>query len=127
MKGSTAVKGMTFHAFHGSLEVERELGQVFSVDVILGFDLSPKDASESTEQQVRGVAVYDLTKNVMMGTRFKSHVSLALRLAQEMFQNFKTITDVRIAIGRRQLFIAGDVREIVAEVDCKREDFEHKG
>ncbi len=37
-----ALRGMQFHAFHGCLEVERELGQIFSINVGLDYELSPK-------------------------------------------------------------------------------------
>jgi dihydroneopterin aldolase len=106
------------------MEVERELGQVFSVDVGLGFDLTPEDASPSVNPEVRGSDVYEVTKNIMMGTKFTAHISLALTIAKEMFDRFKQVNEVDITIGRRQLFIAGDVREILAEVKCSREDFE---
>jgi dihydroneopterin aldolase len=127
MRGIYSVKGMSFHAFHGHLEVERELGQVFLVDVILGFDLTPDSESPAAESNLRGGEIYELTKNVIMGTKFRSHASLALRLAHEMLSSHKDVTDARVVIERRHLFIPGDVRSIEAEVFCTREDFEKKG
>jgi dihydroneopterin aldolase len=127
MKGKCTVKGMNFHAFHGAMEVERELGQVFSVDVTLCIDLTADDASPQVNAEVRGSDVYEVTKNITMGTKFNSHISLALAIAKEMFNHFKHVTDVEVAVGRKQLYIAGDVRKIVAEVACSREDFAKQG
>jgi dihydroneopterin aldolase len=127
MKGKCTVKGMNFHAFHGAMEVERELGQVFSVDVTLYLDLIAADASPQVKAEVRGSDVYEVAKNIMMGTKFNAHTSLALAIAKEMFNHFKHVTDVEVAIGRKQLYIAGDVKKIIAEVYCSREDFDKKG
>lgn len=123
MQGKYCVKGMSFHAFHGFLEVERELGQVFSIDVCLSFPLKLEDASPSAIQNVRGADIYELTKGVVMGTKYKSHLSLALSIAKTMFDHFKEAIDASVVVGRRQLFIAGNVDQILAEVECRREDF----
>ena len=127
MKGKFVVQGMNFHAFHGMTEVERELGQVFSVDISISLNLKPEDASPSVKPEVHGSEVYEVTKNMMMGTKFTAHTSLALALAKEMFDHFAQITDVEVTVSRKQLFIPGDVREILACVACARSDFDKKG
>ncbi|MDR1886235.1 MAG: dihydroneopterin aldolase [Synergistaceae bacterium] len=117
---------MSFHAFHGVMEVERELGQVFLVDVRLGVELNSDSASPVNETNFRGGEIYDLTKNVMMGTKYRSHTGLALRIAQDILSHIKEVTDVTVSLERRHLFIAGDVQSIVVEVGCTREEFEKK-
>lgn len=124
MRGTYSVKGMSFHAFHGVMEVERELGQVFSVDVVLGIEMKPENSGSGFEPSIRGGDIYELTKNVMMGTKFKSHLSLALKIAHVLIEHYDNVTDASVLIERRHLFIAGDVRSIEAEVTCTREDYE---
>lgn len=123
MHGKYTISGMNFHAFHGSLEVEKELGLVFMVDASLFFDLTPKDASEVAVGKIRGAEVYELTRSVMMGTKFTSRMALALKIAQEMLARFQEATEVHINIRRHHLFIPGNVDAIDVEVQCKREDF----
>ncbi|MDL2264672.1 dihydroneopterin aldolase [Synergistaceae bacterium OttesenSCG-928-I11] len=123
MLGKYTIRGMHFHAFHGSLEVERELGLVFIVDVTLFFPLSPEDASQSAVSKIKGADVYETAKGVMMGTKFKSRVSLALRIAREMLARFEKASEVHVKITRKHFFIPGDVEAIEAEVQCTREDF----
>lgn len=122
MQGKFCVSGMNFHAFHGSLEVERELGQVFSIDVRLGFSITCEDLSPGTEAPIRGADVYEETKNVVMGSRFHSHVSLALAIAKAMFDHFDVAETAVVSIARKQLFIAGTVDEVIAEASCNREE-----
>ena len=124
MNGKYTIKGMNFHAFHGFLEVERELGQVFSIDVALSFPLKKEEASPSAVHKVRGAEVYDLTRGVVMGTKYTSHLSLAIAIAHIMLKNFDIVTEVTVVVGRRQLFIPGNVDEVLAEVTCNRGDLE---
>ena len=124
MNGKYIIKGMNFHAFHGFLEVERELGQVFSIDVTLSFPLRNEDASPSAVHKIRGAEVYDLTRGVVMGTKYTSHLSLAIAIAHIMLKNFEIATEATVVVGRRQLFIAGNVDEVLAEVTCDRGDLE---
>ena len=70
MNGKYTVKGMNFHAFHGFLEVERELGQVFCVDVTLTLPLKKEDASPSAMHKIRKADVYEVTKGVVMETKY---------------------------------------------------------
>jgi dihydroneopterin aldolase len=123
MLGKYTMKGMHFHAFHGALEVERELGLLFIVDVTLFFPLSPEDASQSAVGKIKGADVYDTVKSVMMGTKFNSRISLALRTAREMLARFDKVSEVHLKITRKHFLIPGDVEMIDAEVQCKREDF----
>ncbi len=122
MQGKCTIRGMHFHAFHGSLELERELGLVFIVDVALFFPLSLEDASQSTVNPIESADIYETTKGVMMGTKFKSRTSLALRIAREMLTRFGEVSQVHVKVACKHFFI-GDVEAIEAEVQCTREDF----
>lgn len=123
MQGKYTIKGMHFHAFHGTLEVERELGLVFSVDVSLLFELHAADVSEDAAALIKGADVYDLTKGLMMGTKYKSRTNLAVRIARELLAKYGHVQEAHVVVSKRHVFIAGDVDFIMAEVFCKREDF----
>lgn len=122
MIGKYTVKGMSFHAFHGTLEVERELGQVFVVDVSLEFELTDTPVTPMYEPIVRDAEVYELTKNVMMGTKYRSLTGLALKIAQDILKQFGYAAKASVSICRKQLFIPGSVDNIVAEVSCDRDE-----
>ncbi|MDR1137397.1 MAG: dihydroneopterin aldolase [Synergistaceae bacterium] len=124
MKGIHAVMGMNFHAFHGVLEVERELGQVFSVDAIVEFDMAPADDSPKAEPTVKDADVYEITRNVMMETKYKSVASLAGKIARDLLAECSRATNVTVSIKRKQIYISGSVDYAVAEVSCSRKDFE---
>ena len=123
MKGAHTVKGMSFHAFHGISEVERELGQVYLVDVTVEFGLDPAGISPKDEPLIRDAGMYEITRNVMMETKFRSISSLAGTIARNLLKEYEKILSVTVCINRRQLFIPGNVDSSVTEVTFDRSDF----
>jgi dihydroneopterin aldolase len=124
MKGIHAVMGMDFHAFHGVLEVERELGQMFSVDAIVEFDMKAGDDSPKAEPMVKDADVYETTRNVMTQTKYRSITSLAGKIARNLLVECSKASSATVSIKRKQIFISGSVDYAVAEVSCSREDLE---
>ena len=124
MKGVHTLRGMNFHAFHGVLEVERELGQVFFVDATIEFELNPADISPKDEPLIRDADVFEITRNVMMETKFRSISSLAGTIARNMLERVDKVESVTVCIDRKQLFIPGNVDSSVTEVTYTRSDFE---
>lgn len=124
VKSRHAVKGMSFHAFHGVLEVERELGQVFSVDVTVEFDVSFNDGDPRAEPMIRDADVYEVTRNVITETKYRDIANLAGKIARNIFANYPKVTKTEVSIKKKQLFIPGNVDSVVVEVECGREDFE---
>ena len=122
MQGKYTVKGMGFHAFHGSLEVERELGTIYLVDVTFGVELTPDDDSSKVTSDIQGADVYEVVKGLMMGSKFKSIMSLALHIARELLSKFPTAQEADVKITSKQLFIPGNVDSVVAEATATRAD-----
>jgi dihydroneopterin aldolase len=123
MKGIHAVMGMSFHAFHGVLEVERELGQVFSVDAIVEFEMAPGDDSPKAEPMIKDADVYEITRNVILETKYKSITGLAGKIAHDLIAEYSKASNVTVSIKRKQIFTSGNVDYAVAEVSCGRGDF----
>ena len=124
MKCKHAVKGMSFHAFHGVLEVERELGQIFSVDVIVEFDDDPSDVDPDTEPFVRDADVYEICRNVVMETKYRSIISLAAKIAHDVMAEYAMAANTTVSVTRKQLFIPGSVENSVAEVSYSSADLD---
>lgn len=122
MLGNFCVEGMHFHAFHGDLEVERELGQVFSIDVSLSYEITKQCMDQSSSSSLRGADIYDHIQSIVMGTRYKSLDGLALAIAKNIFEMSAVVQAIEVSISRRQLFIAGDVESIVVAVAVERQD-----
>jgi dihydroneopterin aldolase len=122
MKCKHIVQGMSFHAFHGILEVERELGQIFSVDVTVEFDGGPSDVDPKAEPFVRDADIYEISRNVVMETKYRSIISLAAKIARDVMNEYAKAASATVAVKRKQLFIPGSVDSSMAEVSYSRAD-----
>jgi dihydroneopterin aldolase len=116
---------MSFHAFHGVLEVERELGQIFSGDVTVEFDGDPSDVNPNAEPFVRDADVFEISRNVVMETKYRSIISLAAKIAHDVMAEYVKAASATVSVTRKQLFIPGSVDSSVAEVSCSRADLKH--
>lgn len=122
MQGKYTVKGMGFHAFHGSLEIERELGSVYYVDVMLSLDLTADDDSQKAVGKIQGADVYDITKSLVMGTKFNSTMSLALHISRELLRKYLFVAETTVKVTSKHLYIAGEVESVIAEASSTRKD-----
>jgi dihydroneopterin aldolase len=122
MKCKHVVKGMSFHAFHGVLEVERELGQIFSVDVTVEFDGAPSDVNPEAEPLVRDADIFEISRNVVMETKYRSIISLAAKIAHDVMTEYARAASTTVSVTRKQLFIPGSVDNSAAEVSYSRAD-----
>lgn len=123
MVGKYTIKGMRFHAFHGSNVVEREFGIGFNVNATVIYPLTAEDDSEKAESKVKGAEIYEIIKDVMMNTKYNSRTSLGLEISKRLFVQFREAEEIGIMITRSTIFIPGSIDSIDTEVWCKRTDF----
>lgn len=123
MIGKYTIKGMHFHAFHGSHEVEREFGLGFDVDATVIYDVTLADVDPKVNSTVHGADIHEIVTDVMMNTKFHSRTSLGLEITKRLFKHFKDVKEIGIKISRSTLFIPGDIAGVDNEVWCKRSDF----
>ena len=88
--GVIRLQNMTFYAHHGVGAAERELGQVFEVDVEISLDLRKAASSDDLSQTVDYGEIYGLVEEVVVEREF----SLLEALAQAILK----------ALGRRYQF-----------------------
>ena len=122
MLATMTLKGMHFHAFHGALEVERELGQVLEIDLSLAYDVQVSRMTSETQPQVLDATVFEQVQKVVMSTKYKALEGLALEIARRVLQVFEPVQLSTVVIRRKQLFIPGDIRSADVELTVDRED-----
>lgn len=80
---------MTFHAYHGVWDEEREIGQRFEVDVELKIDAQAATKSDRLKDTVDLYAVFEAVKNVVLNGKFLLLETMAEKVAQTILQKFK--------------------------------------
>jgi dihydroneopterin aldolase len=78
------LKGMVFHARHGSLKAERELDQRFEVDLEIMGDFRKAAESDSLKEAVDYRALHQAVKKIMEGPSKHLLESLAESIAKEL-------------------------------------------
>jgi dihydroneopterin aldolase len=124
MLANLTLKGIHFHAFHGALEVERELGQVLELDIQLGYEVEPGEILKGRTPNMAYGPIYEEVQKVVMGTKHTAIEGLALDIARHLFATFPILQMGTVIVRRRQLFIPGDVASAEVELTVDREDLE---
>ncbi|KPL07623.1 hypothetical protein AMJ86_03770 [bacterium SM23_57] len=88
------LKGMIFHARHGSLSPERELDQRFEVDLEIMGDFRKAAQSDSLKEAVDYRTLHQVVKGILEGPPKKLLETLAETIAKELLalQLFEGVT-----------------------------------
>lgn len=122
MRGKIAVKGMLFYGFHGTMEVERELGQKFLVDVELYMDLERATEEDDPALSVSPQKIYEIAREFVTTHKYYLTETLAFKIAREFLEKFDFIDEALVRVKRPQLLVSGIVDYAEAEVSLRREE-----
>lgn len=82
------LKNMTFHAYHGVWDEEREIGQRFEVDVELKMDVRAAANSDRLKDTVDLYAVFEAVQGVVLNGKYLLLETMAEKVAQTILQKF---------------------------------------
>lgn len=116
---SIKLEGMTFYAYHGVNQEERELGQRFVVDLTVETDLSAPGRSDSLSDTINYSDVYRTVKAVVEGQTYNLLEAVAEAVAQRILASFPAVA-VRARVTKPSPPIRGAVLAAVS-VEVYRE------
>ncbi len=95
-----------FHAFHGVLTQETEIGGLYSVDISLTVPDEQSTETDCLEHTVNYAEVYEMIKEEMaIPSKLIEHV--AGRIARRIKKEFSLISQVKIILTKKHPPIAG--------------------
>lgn len=124
MIAKVSLYDMLFYGFHGSMEVERELGQKFLVDIVLTFDVKDAVASDSPDKTISSYAIYQLTREIVTERKFSLIETLAYNVGKAFFEKYPELLQILVRIKRPNLYLSGIVGGAEVEMELKKEDIE---
>jgi len=92
------LRGMRFHAYHGTHPYEREVPQEFSVDVDLEADLSKAQVSDMLQDTIDYTRICNIVRRVMTGMRFNLLESLAYRIGESILKESPGINSITVRV-----------------------------
>lgn len=125
MLATLNLKKLQLYAFHGTEEIERELGQIYELDLSVVYDVPPSRIASPDEQpRIDPARVYDAVQQIVLGTKFKALEGLGLSIARKIFKVYEEAQVVCIAVRKQRVAIPGIVGSIEIELTVAREDLE---
>ncbi len=110
---------MEFHAFHGFLEHEQQLGNTFIVSVIMELDTSLAGQTDKLEHTLNYQSVYDVVKRQMdIPSKLIEHAGQ--RILDTVFNAFPVINSLEVTLSKLNPPLGGKVERVTIELTKKR-------
>lgn len=107
---------MEFYAYHGVLEQEKTVGNVFRVDVRFRADISKAIQSDNVDDTINYAEVYELVKQEMQkASNLLEHV--AGRILHSLKKQFPQISEIKIGVTKVTPPIEGQLAYVKVEVE----------
>jgi dihydroneopterin aldolase len=98
-EGHIILKGMLFHAYHGVLPQERQVGAAYRVDLSLQCDLSRAAKTDRLDDTLNYAALYALVEQQMQQpSRLLEHV--AGRIVKAIDKTFPEVTSIDLELTK---------------------------
>lgn len=100
------LKNMTFHAYHGVWDEEKEIGQRFEVDIELRVDNSSAALTDKLKDTIDLYQVFDTVEDVVMSNKFNLVETMAENIATNILGKYKS-SEVLVRIRKPHAPIRG--------------------
>ena len=119
------LNGLVFFGRHGCRDAERELGQKFLVDIELEADLRVACESDSLDDTVDYVALYNAAREVIEGEPARLLESLAQRIADFALMD-ERVQSAWVRIRKPQVAMPGVLDYLGVEITRGRDEDEEQ-
>jgi dihydroneopterin aldolase len=113
------LKNMTFHAYHGVWDEEREIGQRFEVDVELKIDARAAAQTDRLRDTVDLYAVFEAVEKVISNGKCRLLETMAEKVANQILEKFN-VEEVLVRVRKPHAPIRGIQDGIEVEINRTR-------
>ena len=111
------LRQVRFHAFHGVLPQERQVGADFVLDLKVGYPLEQAMQSDEVTDTLNYAALYDLVAHEMQQpSKLLEHV--AGRMAEAIGKTFPQVTSIDLELIKLNPPMGADCEGASVEVHC---------
>ena len=117
------LENMEFHAFHGCMEHEKNIGNTFLVTVKINIDTNQAGASDSLEDTLNYQLIYDVIRTEMeIRSNLIEH--LARRIVDAVMDQFEQIKSVKLKLTKLNPPLGAKVESVSIKLESKRKKHE---
>ena len=114
-----SLENMEFHAFHGCLEHEQQLGNTFIVTVRMDLDTTLAGQTDKLEHTLNYQSVYDIVKGQMdIPSKLIEHIGQ--RILDSVYIKFPGINILEVTLSKLNPPLGGKVERVTIELTKKR-------
>ena len=113
------LENMEFHAFHGCLEFEQQLGNTFLVSLSMELDTEQAGKTDNLEDTLNYQLVYDAVK-VQMEIPSKLIEHAGQRILDSVFGKFPQIKELEVKLSKLNPPLGGKVERVTIELKRTR-------
>jgi len=113
------LKNLSFYAYHGNSEAEKETGRRYEVDCELVCDIAKAAETDSLAYAVDYTKVYFMIEDIVINNKFNLIETLAARLADSIFESF-VIDLLKIKVRKMTPPIPGNIDYCEIETERSR-------
>ncbi len=113
------LENMEFHAYHGCLEHEQELGNTFLVSVNLDVDTSLAEVSDNLHDTLNYKLVYEAVKEQMnIPAKLIEHAGY--RIIAAVFSRFDAVKKIKVRLSKLNPPLGGKAEKVTIVLNKSR-------
>jgi dihydroneopterin aldolase len=112
MSDTVFVTGLALHAYHGVMQHEADVGQTFTLDLILDIDLAEASLSDKLAHTVGYDQVVNVAVQVFCEQRYRLIEAAEGAVADAVLKRFAQVTAVRVTVHKPHAPIAATFADV---------------
>jgi dihydroneopterin aldolase len=112
MSDTVFVTGLALHAYHGVMQHEADVGQTFTLDIVIDIDLSEASRSDRLAHTVGYDQVVEVASRVFCAKRFRLVEAAAGAVADAVLDTFAQVSAVRVTVHKPHAPIAATFDDV---------------
>jgi dihydroneopterin aldolase len=125
MSDTVFVTGLALHAYHGVMQHEGEVGQTFTLDLVLDLDLTEASHSDRLAHTVGYDQVVDVASTSFCARRYRLVEAAAGAVAEAVLERFVQVRCVRVTVHKPHAPIAATFDDVGVSILRTRPDRDH--
>lgn len=114
------LNGLQYYAYHGALEEERALGQIFDVDIEVGGEFSRQGKADDLHWTVDYTLLYREVTDIFNRENFRLLETCANVIAEGLLEKFSAVQDVTVRVRKPHVPMGGLLKNVEVEVTRHR-------
>lgn len=114
------LEGLSFYGYHGLFNSEKELGQLFKIDLTLYTSTKKAGESDKMEDSIHYGEVYQTVKALVEGEPFHLLEALAEQIAKSVLADFEAVEAIMVRVNKPQAPIPGVFDNVSVEIFRER-------